>query len=139
MNTATTDRHDVHIPADVRAAWAAAAAAAPTQAQIDANARLSAELLDTLTTLVADWFGGDVDGLTLTARGNFFGAFRYDDTYDYVRTGRVTYLGDDEDDLEPAQARALAMTLGMFIAVAADEYLDRRPCGQVRIYLDPQV
>lgn len=138
MNTATTtaDRHDVHIPADIRAHWAALAAAAPTQAQIDANAALAADLLDTLTTLVADWFGDDVDGLTLTARGNFFGAFQYADTYDYVRTGRVTYV---DDDLDTAQARALAMNLGAFIAVAADEHLDRRPCGQVRAHLVPQV
>ncbi|MFI7278490.1 hypothetical protein [Streptomyces sp. NPDC049879] len=120
--------------AETRARWAAALAAAPTQAEIDTRAAEAAGLLETIRDQAAEWIGDDVDGFTLTAVGSLFGAWRYDDTYDYVHTGRVRYLDEELDDVQVAALRA---NLRRFAEIAADEHVGRGRNGWTLVHLAP--
>jgi hypothetical protein len=107
----------------------------PTQAQITDREGRAAGLLATLRDQAADLFDGEADGFTITAVGNFFGTWAHVEAYDYVRTGRIQYL--DDDDLDPVDVAVLAANLAAFAEVAAPEHIRRARNGWTLVDLNP--
>lgn len=129
---ATADAHRLAaVDPEVAAMFAAVRA---ENERIRAEAAAAAELLELIREQSAEWIGDDVDGLTLTARGNLFGAWAYDDDYAYVRTGRIRYQDDDMDVVSEA---VLTANLRRFAELGAAEYVRRSAAGQILIHLDP--
>jgi hypothetical protein len=108
---------------------------ARANAEIRARAAAAEELLEELRYRADRLFGPDADGLTLTARGGFFGAWTYRDAaYDGCGRDMVAYLDDDLDALDE---RLLSDLLGAYAEVGPPENVRRGYSGRTLVHLNP--
>lgn len=86
-------------------------------------ATIATGLLDTLLDQADALYPDDVvEVFTLSARGNFFGAFVRDTAH-----GRLVVI--DDDDLDDVDVETLALNLRAFAQVAGDAHVTRLPSG----------